>query len=129
MCTVAKRTRLRPYISSKLGLRTGPGSGGFGKFRADYDPILGRIARSQSLLEWRKHEHADRSSMAIPVPRPAQFAMARATSVAYASDCKIPDGPLGALDFHKFVFRRQLMGPAGALDPRLYRKCGKSEAD
>ncbi|KAH9055829.1 hypothetical protein EDB83DRAFT_2293073 [Lactarius deliciosus] len=97
----------------KAKIKNGPG---FGEFRADYEPILARIARSHSR---NRGSNGARTRTAIvdhgnPGAWHGGSATAPATTVACANDAEVLDGLVGALDSHEFVFGR-LMGLADAL--------------
>lgn len=93
------------------------GSGpGYGEFRADFEPILARIARSHSR---NRGSNGGRTRTAIvdhgnPGAWHGASATAPATTVACANDAEVLDGLVGALDSHEFIFGR-LMGLADAL--------------
>ncbi|KAH9061888.1 hypothetical protein EDB87DRAFT_383981 [Lactarius vividus] len=97
----------------KAKIKNGPG---FGEFRADYEPILARIARSQSRN--RGSNGAPTRTAIVDHGNPGAWhgasATAPATTVACANDAEVLDGLVGALDSHEFVFGR-LMGLADAL--------------
>ncbi|KAI9434729.1 hypothetical protein H4582DRAFT_1881782 [Lactarius indigo] len=97
----------------KAKIKNGPG---FGEFRADYEPILARIARSHSR---NRGSNGARTRTAIvdhgnPGAWHGGSATAPATTIACANDAEVLDGLVGALDSHEFVFGR-LMGLADAL--------------
>ncbi|KAH8999593.1 hypothetical protein EDB86DRAFT_2908694 [Lactarius hatsudake] len=97
----------------KAKIKNGPG---FGEFRADYEPILARIARSHSR---NRGSNGARTRTAIvdhgnPGAWHGGSATAPATTVACANDAEVLDGLVGALDSHEFIFGR-LMGLADAL--------------
>ena len=89
---------------------------GYGEFRADFEPILARIARSHSRN--RGSNGAPTRTAIVDHGNPGAWhgtsATAPATTVACANDAEVLDGLLGALDSHEFVFGR-LMGLADAL--------------
>ncbi|KAI9432797.1 hypothetical protein H4582DRAFT_2083191 [Lactarius indigo] len=92
----------------KAKIKNGPG---FGEFRADYEPILARIARSHSR---NRGSNGARTRTAIvdhgnPGAWHGGSATAPATTIACANDAEVLDGLVGALDSHEFVFGR-LMG-------------------
>jgi RNA exonuclease 1 len=81
---------------------------------ADYEPILARIARSNSC-----NRASNGARMAIvdhgnPGAWHGTSVTAPATTVGCANDADVLQGLLGALDSHEFVFGR-LMGLADAL--------------
>ncbi|KAF8259317.1 ribonuclease H-like domain-containing protein [Lactarius quietus] len=97
----------------KAKIKNGPG---YGEFRADYEPILARIARSQSRK--RGSNGAPTRTAIVDHGNPGAWhgtsATAPATTVACANDAEVLDGLVGALDSHEFIFGR-LMGLADAL--------------
>ncbi|KAN0141760.1 hypothetical protein V8E53_000222 [Lactarius tabidus] len=97
----------------KAKIKNGPG---YGEFRADFEPILARIARSHSR---NRGSNGGRTRTAIvdhgnPGAWHGASATAPATTVACANDAEVLDGLVGALDSHEFIFGR-LMGLADAL--------------
>ena len=103
----------RDHIDAILRGFLGPG---YGEFRADFEPILARIARSHSRN--RGSNGAPTRTAIVDHGNPGAWhgtsATAPATTIACASDAEVLDGLLGALDSHEFVFGR-LMGLADAL--------------
>jgi len=95
----------------KAKIKNGPG---FGEFRTDYEPILARIARSQS----RGPNGAGPRAAIVDHGNPGAWhgtsPAAPATTVACTNDAEVLDGVLSVLDTHEFVFAR-LMGLADAL--------------
>ena len=89
---------------------------GYGEFRADFEPILARIARSHSRNRGSNGSHT--RTAIVDHGNPGAWhrtsATAPATTVACASDAEVHDGIIGALDSHEFIFGR-LMGLADAL--------------
>jgi RNA exonuclease 1 len=87
---------------------------GFGEFRTDYEPVLARIARSQS----RGPNGAGPRAAIVDHGNPGAWhgtsPAAPATTVACTNDAEVLDGVLSVLDTHEFVFAR-LMGLADAL--------------
>ncbi|KAN0141708.1 hypothetical protein V8E53_000170 [Lactarius tabidus] len=97
----------------KAKIKNGPG---YGEFRADFEPILARIARSHPR---NRGSNGGRTRTAIvdhgnPGAWHGTSATAPATTVACANDAEVLDGLVGALDSHEFIFGR-LMGLADAL--------------
>lgn len=90
---------------------------GYGEFRADYEPILARIARSQSHTRSGGDSGGARAVI-VDHGNPGAWhgasASAPATTVACTNDAEVLEGVLGALDSHEFVFAR-LMALADAL--------------
>ncbi|KAN0141724.1 hypothetical protein V8E53_000186 [Lactarius tabidus] len=89
---------------------------GYGEFRADFEPILARIARSHPR---NRGSNGGRTRTAIvdhgnPGAWHSTSATAPATTVACANDAEVLDGLVGALDSHELIFGR-LMGLADAL--------------
>ncbi|KAN0141735.1 hypothetical protein V8E53_000197 [Lactarius tabidus] len=96
---------------------------GYGEFRADFEPILARIARSHPR---NRGSNGGRTRTAIvdhgnPGAWHGTSATAPATTVACANDAEVLDGLVGALDSHEFIFGR-LMGLADALGCRRRRR-------
>ncbi len=87
---------------------------GYGEFRTDYEPILGRIARSQS----HSHSGGGARTAIVDHGNPGAWhgasATAPATTVACTSDAEVLEGVLDSVDSHEFVFAR-LMALADAL--------------
>ncbi|KAF8462662.1 hypothetical protein DFH94DRAFT_831793 [Russula ochroleuca] len=98
----------------KAKIKNGPG---YGEFKTDYEPILARIARSQSHTPSRGAGTGARTAI-VDHGNPGAWhgtsADAPATTVPCTNDAEILEGVLGALDSHEFVFAR-LMGLADAL--------------
>ncbi|KAN0141726.1 hypothetical protein V8E53_000188 [Lactarius tabidus] len=97
----------------KAKIKNGPR---YGEFRADFEPILARIARSHSR---NRGSNGGRMRTAIvdhgnPGAWYGASVTAPATTVACANDAEVLDGLVGALDSHEFIFGR-LMGLADAL--------------
>ncbi|KAF8496216.1 hypothetical protein F5888DRAFT_1706478 [Russula emetica] len=94
-------------------IKNGPG---YGEFRADYEPILARIARSQSHI--CSGGGGGARAAIVDHGNPGAWhgtsASAPATTVACTNDAEVLEGVLGALDSHEFVFAR-LMTLADAL--------------
>jgi RNA exonuclease 1 len=98
----------------KAKIKNGPG---YDVFKTDYEPILARIARSQSHTPSRGAGTGARTAI-VDHGNPGAWhsisAAAPTTTVACRSDAKVVEGVLGALDSHEFVFAR-LMALADAL--------------
>ncbi|KAN0141439.1 hypothetical protein V8E53_000684 [Lactarius tabidus] len=97
----------------KAKIKNGPG---YGEFRADFEPILARIARSHSR---NRGSNGRRTRTAIvdhgnPGAWHGASATAPAPTVACANDAEVLNGLVGALDSHEFILGR-LMGLADAL--------------
>ena len=88
----------------------------YGEFRADYEPILARIARSHS--RDRGSNGAPTRTAIVDQGSPGAWhctsVTVQATTVACANDAEVLDGLVGALGFHKFILGL-LMGVADAL--------------
>ncbi|KAH9037515.1 hypothetical protein EDB85DRAFT_2072974 [Lactarius pseudohatsudake] len=110
---LTRKTRSACLDLLKAKIKNGPG---FGEFRADYEPILARIARSCSRS--RGSNGARTRTAIVDHGNPGAWhggsATAPATTVACANDAEVLDGLVGALDSHEFIFGR-LMGLADAL--------------
>ena len=102
----------RQKVDQRLTL--GPG---YGEFRADYEPILARIARSQSHTRSGGAGGGARAAI-VDHGNPGAWhgtsASAPATTVPCTNDAEVIEGVVGALDSHEFVFAR-LMTLADAL--------------
>jgi hypothetical protein len=107
------RLPLNVHLPRRIISIAGPG---YGEFRTDYEPILARIARSQS----RHHgpNGAGARTAIVDHGNPGAWhgtsAAAPATTVGCTNDAEVFDGVLSVLDSHEFVFAR-LMGLANAL--------------
>jgi RNA exonuclease 1 len=89
---------------------------GYGEFRADFEPILARIARSRSRNRASNGGHTRTAIVdhGNPGAWHGTSATAPVTTVSCANDTEVLDGLIGALDSHEFIFGR-LMGLADAL--------------
>ncbi|KAI0266318.1 hypothetical protein BGY98DRAFT_1191446 [Russula aff. rugulosa BPL654] len=98
----------------KAKIKNGPG---YGEFRTDYEPILARIARSQSHTRSGGAGGGARAAI-VDHGNPGAWhgtsASAPATTVPCTNDAEVIEGVVGALDSHEFVFAR-LMTLADAL--------------
>jgi len=87
---------------------------GYGEFRTDYEPILGRIARSQS----HNHSGGGIRTAIVDHGNPGAWhgtsASASATAVACTSDAEVLEGVLDSVVSHELVFAR-LMALADVL--------------
>ena len=90
---------------------------GYGEFKTDYEPILARIARSQSHSPSRGAGTGARTAI-VDHGNPGAWhgtsAASPATTVPCTTDAEVLEGVLGALDSHEFIFAR-LMALADAL--------------
>jgi RNA exonuclease 1 len=105
--------RTPPAVVRNLidGSTLGPG---YGEFRTDFEPILARIARSQSHNPSGGGARAAIVDHGNPGAWHGTSPTAPATTIACTSDAEVVEGVVGALDSHEFVFAR-LMGFADAL--------------
>ena len=103
----------------KAKIKNGPG---YGEFKTDYEPILARIARSQSHSPSRGAGTGARTAI-VDHGNPGAWhgtsAASPATTVPCTTDAEVLEGVLGALDSHEFIFAR-LMALADALGCTWY---------
>ena len=94
--------------------KNGPGHG---EFKTDYEPILARIARSQSHSPSRGAGTGAYTAI-VDHGNPGAWhgtsVAAPTTTVPCTTDAEVLEGALGALDSHEFIFAR-LMALADTL--------------
>ncbi len=87
---------------------------GYSEFRTDYEPIL-RASHPLEAKVQMETAHARQSfTTAGPGAWHGTSASVPATTVVCTNNAEVPDGVLGALDTHEFVYAR-LMGLGDAL--------------